>query len=348
MKRTEIIRKILISSAAVCAPAIPIAIRLSGGDARLTAVSAVLAALLFGCLIGLDFWHRKHADDLLESLTLLIESLVDTRAAAPFPEDEDTLLSRLQNQLLKLRTILKSHLELLDSEKSRIQSLISDIAHQIKTPIAAARAYCELLREEGLSDAERRDRLNTLQNALDKLTFLTEDLIQLSRLEGGLIQLEPRPVDLGGLLLAAIKQIYPRAREKQLDLQYAPAPSPPIRADARWTAEAIVNILDNAVKYTPPQGRIALTVSELPSYVRLDVFSASPAIPEAEQAKIFGRFYRGSASDGQEGVGIGLYLAREILTRQGGFIRLTAEPDGNTFSLFLRRDTPEPDESAAR
>lgn len=340
MKRTEIIRKIIILAAAVFAAAVPAGVWLSGGDVRQTAVSAVLSALLFGCLVGLDFWHRKRTDDLLESLTLLIESLVDTRAATPFPEDEDTLLSRMQHQLLKLRAILKSHLELLDGEKSRIQSLVSDIAHQIKTPIAAARAYCELLREDGLSDAERQDRLNTLQNALDKLTFLTEDLIQLSRLEGGLIQLDSKPVDLGQLLLAAIKQIYPRAREKQLDLQYVPSPSPAIHADARWTAEAIVNILDNAVKYTPPQGRIALTISDLPSYVRLDVFSSSPMIPEAEQAKVFARFYRGSASSGQEGVGIGLYLAREIMVRQEGVIRLKAQPDGNTFSLFFPRENP--------
>ena len=342
MRRTEIIRKILIAAAAICALAVPVVVYLFSGEPEEAALSATPALCLFGCLIGLDYLHRKRMDDLLESLTLLIESLVDTRAAAPFPEEEDTLLSRLQTQLLKLRTILKAHMDLLNNEKGQIQSLISDIAHQIKTPIATARAYCELLRGDGLSEPERRERLDTLQNALDKLTFLTESLIKLSRLEGGLIQPAPAPVDVNGLLLEAIKQIYPRAREKGLDLQYAPQQLPAVIADSRWTAEAITNILDNAVKYTPVRGHIVISPAVLPSYVRLDLFSSSPMIPEEEQAKVFTRFYRGNASAGQEGVGIGLYLAREIMTRQDGFIRLTAEPAGNTFSLFFRREDISP------
>lgn len=342
MRRTEIIRKILIAAAAICALAIPVVVYLFSGELKGAALSATPALCLFGCLIGLDYLHRKRMDDLLESLTLLIESLVDTRAAAPFPEEEDTLLSRLQTQLLKLRTILKAHMDLLNNEKGQIQSLISDIAHQIKTPIATARAYCELLRGDGLSEPERRERLDTLQNALDKLTFLTESLIKLSRLEGGLIQPAPAPVDVNGLLLEAIKQIYPRAREKGLDLQYAPQQLPAVIADSRWTAEAITNILDNAVKYTPVRGHIVISPAVLPSYVRLDLFSSSPMIPEEEQAKVFTRFYRGNASAGQEGVGIGLYLAREIMTRQDGFIRLTAEPAGNTFYLFFRREDISP------
>lgn len=337
MGRLEIIRKILIGSAAVCALAVP---ALAYGFTRepiIAAITALPAMILFGCLTMLDYLHRRSTDDLLESLTLLIESLVDTRASAPFPEEADTLLSRLQNQLLKLRAILKSQLEQVDLEKGQIQSLISDIAHQLKTPIAAAQAYCELLREEGLSESEHRDRLDTLQNALGKLTFLSEGLIRLSRMEGGLIQLSPAPVNLSDLLLEGIKQIYPRARAKALTVDYIPSALPDIRADSRWTAEAMVNILDNAVKYTPEQGRIALSTALLPSYVRLDIFSTSVPIPEEEQVQIFARFYRGSASAGQEGVGIGLYLAREILVRQGGFIRLSASAEGNTFSLFFRR-----------
>ena len=342
MKRTEIIRKILLAAAAICALAVPVVVYFFSGELKGAALSAAPALCLFGCLIGLDYLHRKRMDDLLESLTLLIESLVDTRATAPFPEEEDTLLSRLQTQLLKLRTILKAHMELLDNEKGQIQSLISDIAHQIKTPIATARAYCELLREDGLSEPERRERLDTLQNALDKLTFLTESLIKLSRLEGGLIRLAPAPVDVNGLLLEAIKQIYPRAREKGLDLQYAPEQLPAVIADSRWTAEAITNILDNAVKYTPVRGHIAISPVVLPSYVRLDLFSSSPMIPEEEQAKVFTRFYRGNASAGQEGVGIGLYLARENNAECPGSGSRPADRGENPFSPFFRGEDIPP------
>lgn len=343
MKHLEIARKILIAAAALCTAAVPALSYFFTQESAVAAITAAPVLILFGCLILLDYLHRRSTDDLLESLTLLIESLVDTRAAAPFPEEEDTLLSRLQNQLLKLRAILKSHLEQVDQEKGYIQSLVSDIAHQVKTPVATARAYCELLREDGISDSERRNRLDALQNALDKLTFLTESLIRLSRLESGLIHLSPAPVDLGDLLLEAIKQIYPRAREKSLKLDYIPGALPAVRADVRWTAEAIANLLDNAVKYTPARGQIAISSSLLPSYVRLDIFSTSAPIPEEEQAQVFARFFRGSASAGQEGVGIGLYLAREIMTRQQGFIRLAVSDGGNTFSLFFQRVQLDPD-----
>lgn len=343
MKHLEITRKILIVSAALCTVAVPALSYFFTQEAVIAAITAAPVLILFGCLILLDYLHRRSTDDLLESLTLLIESLVDTRAVAPFPEEEDTLLSRLQNQLLKLRAILKSHLEQVDQEKGYIQSLVSDIAHQVKTPVATARAYCELLREDGISDSERQNRLDALQNALDKLTFLTESLIQLSRMESGLIHLSPTPVDLGDLLLEAIKQIYPRAREKSLELNYTPGALQAVRADDRWTAEAIANLLDNAVKYTPARGQITISSSLLPSYVRLDIFSTSVPIPEEEQAQVFARFFRGSASAGQEGVGIGLYLAREIMTHQQGFIRLTTSPRGNTFSMFFQRVQLDPD-----
>lgn len=343
MKYWEITRKILIVSAALCTAAVPALSYFFTQKAAIATITAAPALIPFGCLLLLDYLHRRSTDDLLESLTLLIESLVDTRAVAPFPEEEDTLLSRLQNQLIKLRAILKSHLEQVDQEKGHIQSLVSDIAHQVKTPVATARAYCELLREDGISDSERQNRLDALQNALDKLTFLTESLIQLSRMESGLIHLSPTPVDLGDLLLEAIKQIYPRAREKSLELNYTPGTLPAVRTDDRWTAEAIANLLDNAVKYTPARGQITISSSLLPSYVRLDIFSTSVPIPEEEQAQVFARFFRGSASAGQEGVGIGLYLAREIMTHQQGFIRLTTSPRGNTFSMFFQRVQLDPD-----
>ena len=337
MKRFPLLRRAVLAAAPLLCALIPALVIFAGGDGRAAAFSAVPTVLLLACLLILDGLHRKYTDDVLESLTLLIESLVNAQAEAPFPEDEDTLLSRLQNQLLKLREILKAHLTLLEREKGQIQSFISDAAHQIKTPLAAARAYAELLKDPDLTPEMRSRHLNTLEDSLDRLTLLTEGLVKISRLESGLIQLRPQPVLPGDLILHALKPVAPRVQEKRLHCSYDPCPAVPVRADPVWTVEAIVNILDNAVKYTPSGGSLSIRSAELPSYLRLDFFSSSPPIPPEERSRIFQRFYRGSQTGPAEGVGIGLYLVREIAVRQEGMIRLTPGPDGNTFSLFLRR-----------
>ena len=105
-----------------------------------------------------------------------------------------------------------------------------------------------------------------------------------------------------------------------------------------WTAEAITNVLDNAVKYTPSGGIVGLEITEYPSYLRLDISDNGIGIPEEEQAKIFGRFYRGKQSAGIDGVGIGLYLTRDIVNKQNGYIKVASNENGTTFSLFLRKN----------
>ena len=147
--------------------------------------------ILFALLLLLDFLHNRYNDDLLEQITLLIEALVEQQERQIFSEAEDTLTARLQHQLLKLRNILTAQNQMLAQEKEQIKTLISDISHQIKTPIAAANTFAELLSDGELSAEERTEYITTLQMSLGKLTFLTNSLIKMSRLESGIISLKP-------------------------------------------------------------------------------------------------------------------------------------------------------------
>ena len=146
--------------------------------------------ILFALLLLLDFLHNRYNDDLLEQITLLIEALVEQQERQIFSEAEDTLTARLQHQLLKLRNILTAQNQMLAQEKEQIKTLISDISHQIKTPIAAANTFAELLSDGELSAEERTEYITTLQMSLGKLTFLTNSLIKMSRLESGIIRSE--------------------------------------------------------------------------------------------------------------------------------------------------------------
>ena len=294
--------------------------------------------ILFALLLLLDFLHNRYNDDLLEQITLLIEALVEQQERQIFSEAEDTLTARLQHQLLKLRNILTAQNQMLAQEKEQIKTLISDISHQIKTPIAAANTFAELLSDGELSAEERTEYITTLQMSLGKLTFLTNSLIKMSRLESGIISLKPEKNSLNGIVLQAVKTVYAKAKEKGILITFECAQAFEAVLDFNWTAEAISNVIDNAVKYTPQGGFVRLQITEYPSFLRLDISDSGVGIPEEEQAKIFGRFYRGKQSVGTDGVGIGLYLTREIINKQNGYMKVSSDENGSTFSMFLKKN----------
>lgn len=294
--------------------------------------------ILFALLLLLDFLHNRYNDDLLEQITLLIEALVEQQERQIFSEAEDTLTARLQHQLLKLRNILTAQNQMLAKEKEQIKTLISDISHQIKTPIAAANTFAELLSDGELSAEERTEYITTLQMSLGKLTFLTNSLIKMSRLESGIISLKPEKNSLNEIVLQAVKTVYAKAKEKGILITFECDQAFEAVLDFNWTAEAISNVIDNAVKYTPQGGFVRLQITEYPSFQRLDISDSGVGIPEEEQAKIFGRFYRGKQSVGTDGVGIGLYLTREIINKQNGYMKVSSDENGSTFSMFLRKN----------
>lgn len=294
--------------------------------------------ILFALLLLLDFLHNRYNDDLLEQITLLIEALVEQQERQIFSEAEDTLTARLQHQLLKLRNILTAQNQMLAQEKEQIKTLISDISHQIKTPIAAANTFAELLSDGELSAEERTEYITTLQMSLGKLTFLTNSLIKMSRLESGIISLKPEKNSLNEIVLQAVKTVYAKAKEKGILITFECAQAFEAVLDFNWTAEAISNVIDNAVKYTPQGGFVRLQITEYPSFLRLDISDSGVGIPEEEQAKIFGRFYRGKQSVGTDGVGIGLYLTREIINKQNGYMKVSSDENGSTFSMFMKKN----------
>lgn len=338
MKHFDIYRKLVLITGAVISvlSVLMVFFARSSPVTMLWGFSGVL--ILFALLLLLDFLHNRYNDDLLEQITLLIESLVEQQERQIFSEAEDTLTARLQHQLLKLRNILTAQNQMLAQEKEQIKTLISDISHQIKTPIAAANTFAELLSDGELSAEERTEYITTLQMSLGKLTFLTNSLIKISRLESGIISLKPEKNSLNEIVLQAVKTVYAKAKEKGILITFECDQAFEAVLDFNWTAEAISNVIDNAVKYTPQGGFVRLQITEYPSFLRLDISDSGVGIPEEEQAKIFGRFYRGKQSVGTDGVGIGLYLTREIINKQNGYMKVSSDENGSTFSMFLKKN----------
>lgn len=339
MKNFDFYRKYMLKFGALLVVIAAISAYIISKDVKDMFLVFLLSSVFCGLLFGMDNIHNRNTDDLLEQLTLLVESLVGQQELVLFPETEDTLLSRLQHQLLKLRKILVSQNRLLEEEKDQIKTLVSDISHQLKTPVAEAKAFAELLSDGELSEAEREEYIGILQTSLDKLTFLTNSLIKMSRLESGIIRLKPEKNRLNDIVLDAVDAVRAKAKEKDISIVFQCGGTYEAELDFNWTGEAVANILDNAVKYTQQGGTVELRITDYPSYLRLDICDDGPGISEEEQAKIFGRFYRGENSAGIEGVGIGLYLSRDIVNKQGGYIKVSSDEKGSVFSVFFRKNT---------
>ena len=182
----------------------------------------------------------------------------------------------------------------------------------------------------------RTDFIRGIRSQTDKLDFLFQALVKTSRLETGVIQLDKKPGRLFDTVAQAMSGIVYAAEKKEIAVSVDCPEDLTVSHDSKWTSEALFNLLDNAVKYTPAGGKIAVSVVLWEMYVEIKVTDTGKGISESNQATIFQRFYREEEVHEQQGVGIGLYLAREIVTRQGGYIKVVSEPGkGSEFSIML-------------
>ena len=302
------------------------------GDGRmLLALALMSASVLLWAALFLRFFEQRltrFTDALMCTLDGILAGQAPSAAA-----DEDTLFAKLDHRLLRLYETVQAREKRLDAERAKLQSLVSDISHQTKTPITTLKMLTDTLRTQPMSEPECSAR------QIDKLDFLIQALVKTSRLETGVITLEKRPQPLAETIALAASGVLAAMEQKELQFSVSCPETITLPHDRRWTAEALANLLDNAVKYTPAGGRIALRVEEWESQVKIDVSDTGCGIPEAAQGAIFQRFWRAPAVHEEEGVGLGLYLAREIITLQGGYIRVASAPGkGATFSVFLPKE----------
>lgn len=249
---------------------------------------------------------------------------------------DETQLSKLESKWLRYLTSSKLSAQKTAQERKKLQELVSDISHQTKTPLSNILLYTQLLQEQDI-DGQSRQLVDEIRQQSEKLEFLIQSLVKTSRLETGTFQLAPLKNNIDSVIDAAIEQITPKAESKQIKITYS-SQSHTAKFDIKWTHEALFNILDNAVKYSPRNSVIKITVDAYEMFACVSVADQGIGIPEEELPRIFWRFYRGQNVREQNGVGIGLYLCRQIIEGQGGYI--TAESTvnhGSVFKIFLPR-----------
>ncbi len=297
----------------------------------------ILSFIIICFLLFLLFYHLYYL-----RLIRRLENMIDTAINGHFTENtfDESRLSALESRFAGYLAASETSFKNIAAEKDKIKTLISDISHQTKIPLSNILLYSELLAEQDLP-AEALQYASALTAQAGKLNFLITSLVKLSRLETGILTLSPKQSAIFPMIEALRQQYIPAAEEKGLFLS-VPNPLPETERtqlsavfDEKWTQEALSNILDNAVKYTE-SGGITISIKPYELFLCIEIADTGIGIPEQEQPKIFSRFYRSETVSQKPGVGIGLFLAREIIAAEGGYIKVSSEPfKSSVFSVYL-------------
>lgn len=305
-------------------------------DIRIFIAGGTLTLCAFFWIWLLVLFFGKRLSHFTSNLCRTLDNMIDGNEELQKSNDSETLFARINHRLIRLYEIMQKNRHKVDMERQELQMLISDISHQVKTPVSNLQMVTDTLLTKPVSEEERMDFLQGIRSQTDKLDFLFQALVKTSRLETGAIRLEKKDSSLFHTLAQAMSSIVYAAEKKEIAVSVDCPENLIISHDSKWTSEALFNLLDNAVKYTPPGGKISVSVVLWEMYVEVKVTDTGKGISESNQASIFRRFYREEEVHEQQGVGIGLYLAREIVTRQGGYIKVVSEPGhGSEFSIML-------------
>ncbi len=248
-------------------------------------------------------------------------------------------MAKINQKVVRIAEVLKSEKEKSMAEKKVLQSLISDLSHQLKTPMTNLKMLHETIQNGDLPEQTRNELLKLMESQLKKLEFLLSFMVKTSRLETGLIQLVKQQCNLFDTLAAALSGVTVAAEKKAIQIRVVCPEVLIVNHDPKWTAEALFNLLENAVKYSPHNSAIIVAVEKGEMYTQINITDQGQGIAETNLGKIFQRFYREQPNQEIEGVGIGLYLAREIIQNQSGYIMVRSTVgEGSTFSVFLAND----------
>ena len=298
-------------------------------QAAVLVVGAVLILCALAWLLALTQILGKKLALFTSDLCGTLDHMIAGNKGISLSEDSETQLARIGHRLARLYQIMQEDRRRVEEDRQELQSLVSDISHQVKTPVSNLKIATDTLLEKPMAEAERTDFIRGIRTQTDKLDFLFQALVKTSRLETGVIQLEKKVSNLYDTVAQAMSGIVYAAEKKEISVSVNCPEELMLSHDNKWTVEALFNLLDNAVKYTSVGGKISVSVVQ-------KVADNGKGISESNQAAIFRRFYREEEVHIKPGVGIGLYLTREIITRQGGYIKVVSVPgNGSEFSIML-------------
>lgn len=300
-------------------------------EALFIATLVAAAVLALGCVYG---WYRNRK--MYRTIDRMLDEILDGEPVSQSDIREGEI-SALAAKAKRIQEKVDSGIIRAEEEKEQVKSLISNMSHQLKTPLAGLMMYREMLEDEGLDVETRRRFLEKMKGQSEKIDWILQSLFKMVNLEQGAVVFEAEALPVRDTILDAVTASLDKADRREIEILTEPFEDCILWHNRKWTAEVLVNLLENAVKYTETGGRITISVRPMEMYTEIAVSDTGRGIRQEELTEIFKRFYRSRDVENIEGSGIGLYLSRLILEHEKGYITAASVPgEGSTFSVFLQ------------
>lgn len=295
-------------------------------------VTIILAVLL--CLsIGYGVYQKRKTYRLIDRL---VDSVLSQEMIVSSDVEEGEY-SALVSKIKQIQEVLGNHAQSAEKEKEQVKSLVSNMSHQLKTPLANLSLYAEILRKEEITPERKAMFSEKMQRQVEKLNWIVESLSKMVKLEQNIDGFEVKGTRMRQTILDAVDTIYEKLEKKEISFTLEPFEDRLLYHNRKWTAEVFVNLLENAVKYTDRGGTISIRVKNYDLYTEIQIADNGSGIRQEEMTDIFKRFYRSPEVENMEGSGIGLYLSNLILEKEKGYMTVVSEyGKGSCFSVFLQ------------
>ena len=298
-----------------------------------SASSTFICYILFMILIIL---YKKSQDKKINEISNYMNSVLNGNYSLDIRSYEEGRLSILKNDIYKITVKLKEQTDMAINEKNNLEMILSDISHQIKTPLTSMYVINDLLKSDKLSKKEKIEFLNKNESQLERIEWLVTSLLKLSRLDNGFVKLKKEKVEVAKLIDNCLNpllipiELKNQNVVKQID-------NFEIDIDFNWFSEAIINILKNAHEHTNAFGAIKIETSDNSMYSSIIISDNGTGISKQDLPHIFERFYKGDNQ--KESIGIGLNMAKKIIDLSGGEINVLSTPsEGTTFIIKIYKN----------
>ncbi|PRR77986.1 Alkaline phosphatase synthesis sensor protein PhoR [Clostridium liquoris] len=301
------------------------------------ALKGILISLV--CFFVIVFWGNYIQYMIiykrLEKLILGAQNIVEYNFDIGIYENAEGTFAKLAHSFNNMRVIMKNNFSAVEKEKKFLVDTLSDISHQLKTPISSLIIYNDILLERNLDEEKRKEFLENSKNQLNRIEWLVKSLLRLAKLDAGVIKFEKIGYDINKTVADAVEVLKAKAEQEKIDLDFQNKSSQIIMEhDPNWLREGIVNIIKNSLEHTERGGKVEVSTERTPVCIRIIVKDNGEGIPKEEIPHIFKRFYKGKKSKNSESVGIGLALSKSIVEGHGGIIEVRSKvKEGTTFTI---------------
>lgn len=295
----------------------------------LNVLAGIISFIAFVILFVSSFWFIKREYGELEKLSGYLRRICNGEYSLDIRDNEEGELSILKNEIYKVTLMLSKQGELLKKEKMQLADAISDISHQLKTPLTSMRVMSDLLSNNDLEAEKRIEFTNNIEMQLDRMQWLLTSLLKLSKIDAGTVSFKKDRVAVSELIRKSTEPLLIPIEIKNQTLVIEGGSNVSFTGDLYWTTEALINIIKNCIEHTGEDGRISIFFDENPLFTEIKILDNGSGIEKEDLPYIFKRFYKGKNA-GEDSVGIGLAMAKTIVTSQNGDINVSSRKNEGT------------------